>query len=74
MMTIQYSAVMSTTGGTTAGNTAGIRTSGKKLMEEETTGEVMFVDRRINGLSTITEKEMVLGTQKIRVNGQSKDC
>lgn len=73
MMTIEYSAVKPTTGGTTAGNTAGIRTSGKKLMKE-TTGEVMFVDRKINGLGTITEKEMVLGNQKIMVNGQSKEC
>lgn len=67
-MTIQYPTVKSTT----AGNTAGIRTSGKKLMMKETTGEVMFVDRKMNG--HITQKEMVLGNQKIGVNGQSKEC
>lgn len=54
-------------------DTAGIRTSGKKLMKE-TTVEVVFVGREVNGLGTITEKEMVLGNQKIRVNGQSKEC
>lgn len=70
-MTMQYPAVKSTTGGTTPGNTAGIKTNGRKLMMMmETTGEVMFVDWKMKGLCTITE--MALENQKIRVNGPLK--
>lgn len=70
-MTMQYPAVKSTTGGTTPGNTAGIKISGRKLMMMmEITGKVMFVDWKMNGLGTITE--MALENQKIRVNGPLK--
>lgn len=70
MTTMQYPAMKLTTGGTTPRNTAGIKTNGRTLMMMmETTGEVMSVDWKMNGLGTIIE--MALESQ---INGTLKEC
>lgn len=71
MTTVENTAEKTTTRGTSLENIAGITTAGKSLIIVEITGGVLFVNGKMNGLHTVTERQMTSENQRIVQNGAS---